>query len=118
MSITSSNAILFLGVTNLYATPQQIQGFAADDVYDTEALEVSEASMGVDGILTAGYVNRPVVQSYTLQAVEHVLRQLAGRASAVEGCLRRLRDDLPSGHRQEVRHVQGVPHQRDGAAQC
>lgn len=68
MSITSSNAILFLGVTNLYPTPQQIQGFGADDVYDTEALEISEASMGVDGILTAGYVNRPVVQAFTLQA--------------------------------------------------
>lgn len=68
MSITSSNAALFLGVTGLYAVPQKIQGFGADDVYDTQELEIAEASMGVDGILTAGYVNRPVVQSFTLQA--------------------------------------------------
>ena len=48
MSITSANAILYLGVTGLFPTPQKIQGFATDDIYDTEALEVGD-TMGVRG---------------------------------------------------------------------
>lgn len=68
MSITAANAILFLGIPGLFPVPQQIQGFAADDVYDVDAIESAEVSMGVDGVMTAGFVYVPVKQSFTLQA--------------------------------------------------
>lgn len=68
MSITSANAVLMLGVTGLFPTPQQIQGFAADDIYDTETLEVGETMMGVDGFLSGGFVYNPVVQGISLMA--------------------------------------------------
>jgi hypothetical protein len=68
MSITSANAILFLGIQGLFPVPLQIQGFAADDVYDVDAIESAEVSMGVDGVMTAGFVYVPVKQNFTLQA--------------------------------------------------
>lgn len=67
-TITSSNAILFLTIGNLYPAPQQIQGFAVDDVYGVEALANAETMMGVDGILSAGFVFVPVRQHIMLQA--------------------------------------------------
>ena len=33
MSITSANSILQLGVSIVFPTPQQIQGFTTDDIY-------------------------------------------------------------------------------------
>lgn len=68
MSITSANAILYLGVSGLFPTPQKIQGFAADDIFDTEALEVGDTMMGVDGYLSGGFVYNAVVQGFSIMA--------------------------------------------------
>lgn len=68
MSITAANAILYLSVTSVFPTPQQIQGFAVDDVYDVESLDTAETMMGVDGNLTGGFVNVTVKQGYSLMA--------------------------------------------------
>ena len=68
MSITSANAIIMLTIANLFDVPQQIQGFASDDVFSTDAIAPAETMMGVDGLLSGGYVNVPVVQGFSLQA--------------------------------------------------
>jgi hypothetical protein len=67
-TITSANAILFLTIPSLYPTPQQIQGFAVDDIYDIPDLEIGESMMGVDGVLSAGWVNVKVPQTIALMA--------------------------------------------------
>lgn len=67
-SITSANSVLMLSIASLYVVPQQIQGFSADDVFDVEALEAAETMMGVDGNLSAGFVNVPIKQGIVLQA--------------------------------------------------
>lgn len=67
-SITSANAIIMIGVTGLYPAPQQLQGFAADDVFDSESVTPTEILMGVDGKLSAGLVNVPIPQNFSLQA--------------------------------------------------
>jgi hypothetical protein len=67
-SITSANAVLIITIRSLYPTPQQIQGFSADDIYDVDALEIGETMMGVDGVLSAGWVNVSVKQGISLQA--------------------------------------------------
>jgi hypothetical protein len=67
-SITSANALLFLGVANLFSTPQQIQQFSADDIYDMPSIRSSEVSMGIDGTLSGGFVYVPIAQSIMLQA--------------------------------------------------
>ena len=68
MSITAANATIFLSIANLYTTPVPLQGFAADDIFDTEAIDVAETLMGVDGTLTAGFVWVPTMWSITFQA--------------------------------------------------
>lgn len=68
MSITAANAIVMLSIIGIVPVPQQIQGFAADDVFDTDAIESAEVSMGVDGVMTAGFVFVPVRQTFTVQA--------------------------------------------------
>lgn len=56
MSITSANSIFTLTLTDLYPIPQVLQGFAVDESFDLDELEVSESVMGVDGIMSSGYV--------------------------------------------------------------
>jgi hypothetical protein len=67
-TITSANSILLLQVAGLFATPVRIQGFAADDLSDTDAIEPAETMMGIDGRLSAGFVPVPVNQNVTLMA--------------------------------------------------
>jgi len=55
-TITSADAIIMLTVTNLYTSGVQLQGFAADNIYGTEALELAETVRGADGKLSAGFV--------------------------------------------------------------
>lgn len=68
MSITSANAVLMISIPPLFAIPQQLQGFATDDIYDIPAIKSVEVMMGVDGKLSGGFVFAQVPQSITLQA--------------------------------------------------
>jgi hypothetical protein len=67
-TITSANAILMLSIQSIFPAPVQIQGFAVDDIYDMDVIDPSEVLMGVDGILSAGFVFVPLKQNYALQA--------------------------------------------------
>lgn len=67
-SITSANAVLTLSQPILFPIPQQLQGFAADDVYDVDQIKSVEVLMGVDGVLSAGFVYAEVMQNIRLQA--------------------------------------------------
>ena len=57
MDITSANAVLVLTapLAGLVA-PLQIQGWAADDIFDTDAMAVHETLRGADGLLSGGFV--------------------------------------------------------------
>ena len=68
MSLTGANAVLMLSVPGLFDTPQQLQGFAADDIFDVEQVKRVETLMGVDGTLSAGYVFNERVMTITLQS--------------------------------------------------
>lgn len=67
-TITSANSILMLGIANLFNIPVQIEGFAADDAFAIDDVDMAETMMGVDGKLSAGWV--PAIKSLeiTLQA--------------------------------------------------
>lgn len=67
-SITAANSVYMLSLLPLFAIPQQLQGFSADDVFGTEAVQNAEVMMGVDGHLSGGFVYAPIVQNITLQA--------------------------------------------------
>ncbi len=67
-SLTSANSILMLGVVGLFDTPVQIQGFAAEDIFDADAIDAAEFQMGVDGKLSGGWIPNPVNLGITVQA--------------------------------------------------
>jgi hypothetical protein len=66
--ITAANSILTISVPPLFPIPVQLLGFAADDVFDIPAIESVETLMGVDGVLSAGFVFKPLPMEVTLQA--------------------------------------------------
>lgn len=68
MNITSANATILLSVPELFAAPFQLQGFAADDIFGTDPIQVGEQMMGADGRLTSGFVNVSTKQAYALMA--------------------------------------------------
>lgn len=55
-TITSADAIVALTVPTLYDTPQQLQGFAPDQMFDVPDITSKELQYGADGVLTAGFV--------------------------------------------------------------
>lgn len=67
-TLTSANSIITLAVAGLFDAPRQLQGFSADNIFDTDAVTNAETSMGVDGKLSAGWVPNPVIMNITLQA--------------------------------------------------
>lgn len=68
MDIGSANSVLTLAIDTLFPNPQQLQGFGVDDIYDVASVKNIETLMGVDGILSAGFVWKERVQTITLQA--------------------------------------------------
>jgi hypothetical protein len=60
-TLTAANSIIMLSINGLYPTPVQLQGYSADDVFDSEEIDAAETMMGVDGKLSGGliYVEKP-----------------------------------------------------------
>ena len=67
-TLTAANSVILLSIPSLFGTPVQLQGYAADDVFDIDALDTAETMMGVDGKLSAGWVPKEIKQTFTLQA--------------------------------------------------
>ena len=67
-TITSANSIFTLTIPGLFQAPVQLMGYSTDRAFATDAVQMAEAQMGVDGRLSAGYTPSPIVQTITLQA--------------------------------------------------
>lgn len=67
-TITSANSVYTLSVATIFATPVQLQGYAADDAFTTSQLRAAETQMGVDGQLAGGFVFAAVEQEISLLA--------------------------------------------------
>lgn len=67
-SITGATAAYQISVPGVFSAPIQLQGFAVDDVFDTDDIESAETLMGVDGKMSTGFVFVPVDQKISLQA--------------------------------------------------
>jgi hypothetical protein len=69
LDLTAANASITLTIPGIgFTTPQRLQGFAADDVYEVPEVEPTETLMGVDGYLSGGMVYKSVIQEFMLQA--------------------------------------------------
>ena len=67
-TITSANSVFTIVVPGLFPAPVQLRGYSSDRAFTTEAVDMAEVQMGVDGRMTAGFVPNPVKQTITLQA--------------------------------------------------
>jgi hypothetical protein len=67
-TLTTANSTMFMSVEALYPNAQRIQGYAADDAFDTEGVENGEYLYGIDGKLSAGFVFNETPLTITLQA--------------------------------------------------
>ena len=67
-SITSTNAVFTISVPSIFSIPVQLQEFSAEDIFTTQAVQTTETSMGLDGVLSGGKVFVPVPQTVSLQA--------------------------------------------------
>lgn len=67
-TLTVANSSLIITVEGLYPSGVRLEGYAADNVFETAAVENAEIVMGVDGKLSAGYVFNPIQFTVNLQA--------------------------------------------------
>jgi hypothetical protein len=67
-TITSANAVAILTEQNFFPAGVQLQGFAADAAFALESAQTAETVLGVDGIMSAGWVPRMYRQQWDLQA--------------------------------------------------
>jgi hypothetical protein len=65
-TITSANAVLMLAIADLFPVPQQIQGFMAEEAFDTEDVENKEIVQGVDGFVSVGWVPHLVKKTISI----------------------------------------------------
>jgi H+/Cl- antiporter ClcA len=65
--ITSANSSFVLTVAQVFAVPQILQGYGADDAFTQEKYQLAETRMGVDGILSGGYTPTPKRLTVNLQ---------------------------------------------------
>jgi len=66
--LTAVNAVIMFTINGVFNNPQQLKQFGVDDVADVDTLTVAMTEMGVDGVLSGGYVFEKVSYTYTLKA--------------------------------------------------
>jgi hypothetical protein len=67
-AITAADLVLTLSIPLLFPVPQQMQGFATDEAFDIPTIKSAEVMMGVDGVMSVGFVFVPIIQTISLQA--------------------------------------------------
>ena len=92
-TITSANASVVLTVPEVFAVPQIIAGFAADDAFTQEAADLAETRMGVDGNLSGGYTPSVKRFSIALMPDSPSLSSFEVWKAAIEAA----KDQLPDG---------------------
>lgn len=65
-TITAANSVFMLSVTGLYSTAQQLQGYMADAAFEQEGVDISENVMGVDGVMSYGWIPQMYPQTISI----------------------------------------------------
>lgn len=65
-TITSANSVIMLGVNTIFSVAQQLQGYAAEDIFDTDDVDLAEVVLGLDGKQSSGWVPFNVKWRFTL----------------------------------------------------
>jgi hypothetical protein len=68
LDLTGANASISILIPALFSTPQPLQQWEADNVFESPEIAPTETMMGVDGVLSGGMVFVPVEQEFMLMA--------------------------------------------------
>lgn len=66
--ITSANAVVVLNIPGVAGAGANLEQFSMEDIFTTQPAEANETMMGVDGILSAGYIFTPKKMEISLMA--------------------------------------------------
>lgn len=66
--ITAANSVYTITVPGLYNAPFTLENYSADRAFETEARELVETQMSIDGYLNGGWVPNTVTQTISLAA--------------------------------------------------
>lgn len=67
-TITSANSVFALIIPGIYPSPQILQGYATDDAFAVDSVDVTENMVGVDGKKASGYTPYLNVMTIAFQA--------------------------------------------------
>lgn len=67
-NISSANSIFKISIPLLSIINVSLQGYAADNAFSIDTIQISENRIGVDGLKSAGYTPQLYVQNISLQA--------------------------------------------------
>ena len=67
-SITSANSQIMLSVIPVFPVAQQMHGYVAEDIFDTDDVDLAEIQLGLDGKQSSGWVPHNVKWRITLMA--------------------------------------------------
>lgn len=67
-TLTTANSVFTLLVPGVFPAPRNIEGYAADDQFSVDSVDVAETLMGVDGKMSAGWVPAIIPMTVMLQA--------------------------------------------------
>ncbi|TAM15968.1 MAG: hypothetical protein EPN65_16775 [Pandoraea sp.] len=67
-SITSANSQILLAVATIFPVAQPIQGYSAEDIFESEDVELAEVQLGLDGKQASGWIPFNVKWRITLRA--------------------------------------------------
>ena len=68
MALTGANVVFMLSQATLFPVAQQVQGFGPDDVMNMDPVKILEHLIGVDGVLSFGFVYAERMHEVTLMA--------------------------------------------------
>lgn len=118
-TITSANSKFVINIPDVFPTPQEVQGYAADDAFTQSAFDVTETRMGVDGRLSGGYTPNAKPFTVMLQADSPSIAIFDAWAGAMESdneaFVASAIIDLPSVHKSYIftkgflKNVQKLP---------
>lgn len=86
-TITSANSVFSITVAGLFPVPQQLHGYSADRAWESENVALAETIMGIDGVLSSGFIYSPYPQNISLQAdssSRQIFQQIAAAMKAAK----------------------------------
>lgn len=67
-TITAANAIVLFSTDNYFPSPIRLSGFSADNIFTFGDATIGETRMGVDGLMSGGWVSHEVPFTIFLEA--------------------------------------------------